>query len=298
MRKSVIVKISIFLLISLQSCKEKSPAVPELISMPEVNYMYEAKDNDTNKKITIFINAYYISNEITNRQYREFTDWAKNHPEETLFKSKEVIARSYPESGKKLVYNLPWPTKVSDLLPTLIDSIALYKIDKRFKNYFTDSRFDDYPVVGVSRNAAEYYCRWLNLVQIETKTNRVKVKGQLLPAKVTTATNSIGTYRLPSELEWQDVSNHQYKRRFQNDYSLHRVTEGVSNVRSIYHINDNVSEWVISESDTLALSRGRNWFEKEIAIEQYWLHPDSSNGYTGFRIAVTYEPESNKKQNK
>ena len=57
-------------------------------------------------------------------------------------------------------------------------------------------------------------------------------------------------------------------------------------------------EWVISENDTLALSRGGNWFEKEIAIDQYWLHPDSSNGYTGFRIAVTYEPESNKKQKK
>jgi hypothetical protein len=296
MKKTVFVKITISLLIALQSCREESLIIPELISMPEVNYMYEAKDNDTNKKITIFINAYSISNEITNRQYREFTDWAKNNPEETLYKSKEVIARSYPESGKKLVYNLPWPTKVSDLIPTLIDSNALYKIDKRFKDYFTDSRFDEFPVVGVSRNAAEYYCRWLNLVQIETKTKRLKVKGRLFPAKVTTATNSTGTYRLPSELEWQNVSNHQYKRRFQNDYSLHRVTEGASNVRRIFHIHDNVSEWVISENDTLGLSRGGNWIEKDIAIDQYRLHPDSSNGYTGFRIVMTYEPEYNEKK--
>lgn len=256
--------------------------------------MYEAKTNDTTKKITVFINSFYVSNEITNRQYREFTDWAKNHPEETLIKTKEIVTKKYAESGKKLVYTVPWPAKVSDLLPTLIDSNAIYKLDKRLKNYFTDPKFDDYPVVGVSRDASEYYCIWLRQVQAEYKTERVKVKGQSV--KITTTANSVLDYRLPSELEWQHVSNHQYKKRFKNDYRLHRVTQGMTNWEGIFHINDNVSEWVTSEKDTLALSRGGNWCEKEIALDQYWLHPDSSNGYTGFRISATHEPEPYKKE--
>jgi formylglycine-generating enzyme required for sulfatase activity len=296
MKKLIQLSIVVWLLCQFSACKEKSTIIPEFTSIPEVNYLYESKTHDSIKKMSVFINSFYISNEITNRQYREFTDWAKNHPEETLSKVKEIVVRKYSESGKKLVYNLPWSAKVSDLLPNLIDSNAIYKLDKRLKNYFTDPRFDDYPVVGVSKNAAEYYCIWLRRVEAEYKTERVKVKGEKV--KIVTSSNTVLDYRLPSELEWQHVSNHQNKRKLGNDYKLNRVTDGASNWEGVFHINDNVSEWVTSERDTLALGMGENWFQKGIALDQFWLHPDSSNGYTGFRIAATHNPETKKNENK
>jgi formylglycine-generating enzyme required for sulfatase activity len=58
----------------------------------------------------------------------------------------------------------------------------------------------------------------------------------------------------------------------------------------ISHINDNVSEWVISPDDTLAISRGGSWKTKNDISERQIIDPDSSNGYTGFRIARTYTP--------
>lgn len=294
MKKLIHLSIVIWFLFLVPACKEKSAVIPEMISVPEVNYLYEAKTNDSTRKMAVFINSFSISNEITNRQYREFTDWAKEHPEETLIKVKEIVVRRYPESGKKLVYNLPVSSRVSGLLPALIDSDAIYKLDKRLMNYFTDPKFDDYPVVGVSRNAAEYYCVWLRQVQTEYKTERSKVNGQR--GTITTSANTVPDYRLPSEVEWQHVSNHLNKEKSANDFSLSRVTDGATNWEGIFHTNDNVSEWVTSERDTLALGIGGNWFQKDIALEQFWFHPDSCNGYTGFRIAATRKPEPGKKE--
>jgi hypothetical protein len=67
----------------------------------------------------------------------------------------------------------------------------------------------DYPVVGVSKNAAEYYCAWLLALERQTIVMR---KGQMGPdgkkiqEKITITTGQgYGYYRIPLALEWDYV---------------------------------------------------------------------------------------------
>lgn len=266
-----------------------------MISLPQFEYVEHITKNDSTKNVNISLDAFYISNEITNKQYREFTDWAKENPDEILTKPKEIIIKKNPEPGKTKVWTVPSWTTMADLLPSLIDSNAMYIVDKRYINYFTDEKYNDYPVVGVSRNAAEYYCVWL--IGLERKTIVLR-KGQTAPngmkvsEKVTIATSpSYGYYRIPLELEWEYVSKQPYKKKYKEDHQLHAVTEGNVNRWGIFHLHDNVSEWVTAQNDTMSISRGRNFMSEANSSERLRMNPDSSSGLIGFRIARTFKPE-------
>jgi len=294
MKKSATNNSLIFLIILLQACREKKPEPPGMISVPQFEFISKSTINDSTKNINLSLDAFYISNEITNKEYREFTDWAKNNPDETLVKSREVIIKKNPEPGKTRVWTIPYWEKMSVLLPSLIDSNAMYRVDKRFRNYFTDEKYNDYPVVGVSRNAAEYYCSWL--INLETKSIVLR-KGQTSPNgmrvkdKMYIMTSpSYGYYRIPLEMEWDYVAKQPYKRVPVNDHKLHKVNEGNPNRWGILHLHDNVSEWVNNPDDTLAIFRGDNWLTNG-KYSYIHLDPDSSKGYIGFRIARTYKPE-------
>lgn len=162
----------------VSSCKEKTNQPPPMISLPQFEYVAQITKNDSTQNVNISLDAFYISNEITNKEYREFTDWVKENPDEILAKPKEIIIKKNPEPGNTKVWTVPNWITMSDLLPSLIDSNAMYKIDKQYKNYFTDEKYNDYPVVGVSRNAAEYYCVWL--IGLERQTIVLR-KGQTTP---------------------------------------------------------------------------------------------------------------------
>ena len=302
MKKSLTIKSLICLMILINACNEKKPQPPGMISVPQFEFVSKSTIKDSTKNVNMSLDAFYISNEITNKEYREFTDWVKNNPEEILVKPKEIIVKKNPEPGKTRVWTIPYLVKMSDLLPTLIDSNAMYRIDNRFKNYFTDKKYDDYPVVGVSKNAADYYCAWL--VNLESKTIVLR-KGQISPngmrvkEKYTLMTSpSYGYYRIPLLMEWEYVEKQPYRRVFVNDHILHKVGEGSSNRWGISHLHDNVSEWVTDPSDSLAVFIGDNWLNNSKSQYSSHMHPDSNRGYIGFRIARTYKPEEINKPNK
>jgi formylglycine-generating enzyme required for sulfatase activity len=287
---------SLFILLYLiTACKEKTNQPPNMISMPQFEFVSQITKNNSSRNVNISLDAFYISNEITNKEYREFTDWAKENPEEILGKPRKIIVKKNPEPGRTKVWTVPYLINMSDLLPSLIDSNAMYKVDKRYKDYFTDKKYDDFPVVGVSRNAAEFYCVWLVALERETIVLR---KGQIGPDGIKVKEKSVmmsspgyGYYRIPIELEWEYVARQPYKRKYNNDHQLHKVTEGNTNRWGISHLNDNVSEWVSSPDDTLSISRGRNWRSGDNSSDRLRIHPDSSSGLIGFRIARTYKPE-------
>jgi formylglycine-generating enzyme required for sulfatase activity len=303
MKKLLAIKSLLFLLIMLQACREKTPQPPDMISVPQFEFISKSTINDSTRNINISLDAFYISNEITNKQYREFTDWAKDHPDEIHAKTKEIIIKKNPEPGKTKVWTVPYLLTMKDLLPRLIDSNAMYKVNNRFKNYFTDEKYNDYPVVGVSRNAAEYYCTWL--VNLEKKTIVLR-KGQTCPngmcvndKMVITTSPSYGYYRIPLEMEWEYVAKQPYEKGQVNDHMLHKVSEGKSNRWGVLHLHDNVSEWVTDQNDSLAICKGNNWKTEDKSSYILRLYADSSSGYIGFRIARTYKPEEiNIKQKK
>ena len=301
MKKPLIIKCLVFLIFLIQTCKEKTELKPSMISVPQFEFISKTTINDSTSNINMSLDAFYISNEITNKEYREFTDWVRDNPDEIFFLPKEIIVKKNPEPGKTKVWSFPQLFSVPDILPNLIDSDAMYKIDHRFKNYFTDEKYDNYPVVGVSRNAAEFYCEWLILLERKVIVLR---KGQTAPngmrvkeKGIITISPSYGYYRIPFEMEWNYIEKQPYKRAPANDHKIHKVNAGNPNRWGIFHLHDNVSEWVTIPDDTLAVYRGDNWLTKEKFPSLLRMHPDSSKGYIGFRIARTFKPEeiNNKK---
>jgi hypothetical protein len=296
MKKPVKITISIVLIIFSQACKEeKKPQPPGMISVPQFEFISQSTVNDSTSNINMSLDAFYISNEITNREYREFTDWVKNNPDRTLSRSINVIVDTNEQKGKTRVWTVPYFIEMSDLLPSLIDSDAIYRVDSRYKDYFTDSKYDDYPVVGVSRNAAEYYCRWLEMLDIETSVVTLKLEGpdgKKLKEKVTMNKGPSNLdYRIPLEMEWEYVARQPYRRIPVNNGKLKKVSEGNSNRWGILHLHDNVSEWVTGTEDLYAVYKGNNWLNGRGDSYLMHLHPDSGKGYIGFRVARTYEPE-------
>ena len=282
--KNSLTLILVFLVLILLGCKHEKTQPIEMIAVPSLELLSDKSvGKDSSQKIQISLESFYISNEIMNKEYREFTDWVKNNPDQMLARSKEIKG-SQNEFGKTRVWPMLVFIGMAELLPKVIDSSALYKLDKRYKNYFIDKKYDDYPVVGVSRNNAEYFCFWKTNFENVTKVKgHGKSKGYLIYGPET-------HFRLPLEIEWEYIAKKPPKRRQSNDNLIRKVYEGNLNKWGISHINDNVSEWVISPDDTLAISRGGSWKTKNDISERQIIDPDSSNGYTGFRIARTYTP--------
>ena len=277
----------------LPACGNEKTQPIKMVAVPKLEFISDRSfGKDSLEKIPISLESFYISNEITNKEYREFTDWVKNNPERILSKTKEIIG-SKNEFGKTKVWTIPVFITMTDLLPNVIDSSALYKLDKNYKNYFTDLKYDDYPVVGVSRTNAAYFCDWkTNFELVTEKVGQGKSKFYITTGPKT-------KFRLPLEIEWEYVAKQPLKSKLSSDHSIKKVYEGSTNKWGISHLIDNVSEWVISPDDTLAIYRGGSWRTNSNINDRQWMHPDSSNGHTGFRIVRTYTPiEINKKPDK
>jgi formylglycine-generating enzyme required for sulfatase activity len=283
----------VFLAFLLPCCKNEKTQPIEMVAVPSLELLSDKSiGKDSSQMVQISLESFYISNEITNKEYREFTDWVKNNPDQVLARSKELVG-SKNEFGKTRVWTVPVLIGMVELLPKVIDSSALYKLDRRYKNYFTDEKYDDYPVVGVSRNNAEYFCCWKTNFEIVWKTvGHGKTKMYIGRGPET-------HFRLPQEIEWEYVSKQPLKRKLSNDQSLQQVFDGNINKWGLSHFYDNVSEWVASTEDSSAISRGGSWRTKSNISDRQIMDPDSCNGYTGFRIVRTYKPiEINKRPDK
>jgi formylglycine-generating enzyme required for sulfatase activity len=281
-----------FLAFLLQSCKNEKTQPIEMVAVPSLELLSDKSvGTDSSQKIKISLESFYISNEITNKEYREFTDWVKNNPDQILARTKEIKG-SKNEFGKTRIWTIPIFIGMEELLPKVIDSSALYKLDKKYKNYFTDEKYNDYPVVGVSRNSAEYFCYWkTNFENVTEKVGHGKSKVYIMRGPET-------KFRLPVEIEWEYVAKQPLKHKLSNDKSLRQVFEGNINKWGLSHMYDNVAEWVVAPDDSSAISRGVSWRTIGNISARQIINPDSSNGFTGFRIVRTYKPiEINKRPN-
>jgi formylglycine-generating enzyme required for sulfatase activity len=291
--KNMVTLVLVLLYFLIPGCKHEKTRPIEMVAVPSLELLSDKSvGKDSSQKIRVSLESFYISNEITNKEYREFTDWVKNNPEQILSRTKEIKGAKN-EFGKTRVWTVPVLIGMADLLPKVIDSSALYKLDKRYKNYFTDEKYDDYPVVGVSKNNAEYFCCWkTNFEFVWKKVGHGK-------SKIYIGRGPETQFRLPQEIEWEYVAKQPLKRRLSNDPSLQQVFDGNINKWGLSHLYDNVSEWVAATEDSSAISRGGSWRTKSNISDRQIIDPDSSNGYTGFRIVRTYEPVGiNKRQEK
>ena len=242
-------------------------------SFVEDNYI---KGNDTIKNATLTVDAFLMSNEITNREYREFTGWVKSNPDKEL---RVMIYRRRPVTDSKghtndTIISVMLPVKAAELLPDLIDSGCLGRVDKKFVNYFSTNKFNDYPVVGVSYTMATMYCVW----KTQTENEKALAEGR----------SESFAYRLPFETEWAYASS-------QDGVSAHlktalmKVNKGRPGELGVYHLADNVSEWVApSGNNREGIVMGGSWNEGPDLYRRKLKDPEKGDAFTGFRIVQSY----------
>ncbi|MDG2341546.1 MAG: SUMF1/EgtB/PvdO family nonheme iron enzyme [Cytophagales bacterium] len=143
-------------------------------------YMGQADENiqsdqsNSNRQVTI--SAFYMDDtEITNDEYRQFIQFIEENPDyelsEGMTLDKDVPGSVYPDTTV-------W---TSDFTHHYGDPLLAY--------YWDHPAFDEYPVVGVSWEAASEFARWRTKLLNDYR----KEEGQL----------PFPSFRLPTEAEWE-----------------------------------------------------------------------------------------------
>ncbi len=231
--------------------------------IPPGNYTF--KDGETEK--TLSINGFWMSNEITNREFREFTDDLKAHPDSSFawydFNNKT-------EDGSYVIKKILY----SDILNDIIDN-SVWKNVAGFENYFTEKYFNDYPVTGVSYNSAKYYCWWKSKKENYGKKHDFLVE-----------------YRLPVETEWKYAAsggktNESYT--YLSSGKPEPVKKGTKNPFGLTHFSGNVSEFVLSGNpEDEVIIKGGSWKEELAFNSIKTVNKGFRDNATGFRIVRTF----------
>ncbi|MCJ7447145.1 MAG: formylglycine-generating enzyme family protein [Bacteroidales bacterium] len=283
MKKSISTVISLTIMISLYSQTKSSETQPKgMVFIPQGAFEMNIIKNSETKLTHVTVDAFWMSNEITNREFKEFIDWAKNNPDKELTQLKPIIrAIMDPKTGntKDTILVELIPIEVSSFSGDIIDPLALEKVNKDYKNYFTDSKYNDYPVVGVSFKIAEYYCLWKTMME----NDQLKEKG--FP--------KVHAYRIPLETEWEYVARQPLADKSKSGLTqtIQKVDDGKINDWGLYHFNDNVSEWITPGRGETGVYRGGSW-KSEINIkERQSCNPNVRESYIGFRVVRSYRAE-------
>jgi formylglycine-generating enzyme required for sulfatase activity len=281
MKKAILSVFSLLFMIYLDAQNTNPEPKPEGMEfVPAGSFKMKMTWAPEPKIVNVSVEAFWMSNEITNAEYRRFVDWAKNNPDKKLYQTKfsqETVSDPKKGTMKDTVIVKIIPVEVSGLIPEMIDPSAMEKVNKDFKDYFTDKKYNDYPVVGVSFKLAEYYCIWKTMME----NQRMKTEG--LP--------NIHAYRLPMEAEWEYVAQQPYDNisTKKDNKLIQKVNEGNKNNWGLSHLDDNVSEWVVtSPKEKVWIVRGGSWKTNSNIIDRHVVEPDCKEGYIGFRIVRSY----------
>jgi formylglycine-generating enzyme required for sulfatase activity len=277
MKKAITTLLSGIIMISLYSQNKTSDLQPKgMVFVPQGSFEMKTTKNSETKASKVSVDAFWMSNEITNAEYREYVDWAKNNPDKKLYQEKyHVAVVSGPKKGsmRDTMIIDRVDIKVSTFNLDMIDPLSLEKVNKDYTDYFTNKKFNDYPVVGVSFKMAEYFCLWKTMLENE----QMKEKGL----------SKVQSYRIPFETEWEYVAQQPIKKGVKNGL-VQKVNDGNTNEWGLFHLDNNVSEWVTSKQIEAGIVRGGSWKSENSISERQLINPDSKEPYIGFRIVRSY----------
>lgn len=81
MKKLITTIVSLFFIISLNAQIQPSVSKPEgMVFVPQGSFQMKINRNSETKVTNVSVDAFWMSNEITNAEFREFVDWTKKIP--------------------------------------------------------------------------------------------------------------------------------------------------------------------------------------------------------------------------
>jgi formylglycine-generating enzyme required for sulfatase activity len=275
---------SIGLLLS-QMIYSQEVAPTGMVFCPQGSFKTSRFVNGDSTTVTITVDPFWMSNEVTNREYREFYNSIKSTPNDTIFwiDFKQLAIDKSKGLTKKISGYLKSAVH-SEILKSLIDITVWNTSIKKenYKNYFSSPEFNDYPVLGVPYEGARLYCVW------RTDIEKNKNKNQGIPL--------ILDYRLPIEAEWEYAAIRTIQMDSGgNETKLHSSYAGKLNEYGLYNMGNNVSEWTASAEkvgeDIFQVVRGGSWFTEWSIKNRELIKPEKSTNYIGFRIVRSYLKE-------
>lgn len=277
-----LIGLSLFLNLFAQSNIGTESQPKGMSFVPQGSFNMRAIENKDTLNFLVSVNAFWMSNEITNSEYKEYVNFIKQHPDslmcwvdlENADKDKDI---SKTKGGMQHIKCL----KYSEIISDIIDVSKL-----PYHDYFTNKKYDNYPVVGISQRHASFYCMW------KTQMENTGLRNLGKPF--------VHDYRLPSEAEWAYVASKTTigKKAEVNDKKLVNPSiSGNPNDWGLYNLAGNVSEWTISckqnkrsKTDTITINRdlkivrGGSWKSSSNLDERKVLDQNAKEDYLGFRI--------------
>jgi hypothetical protein len=131
---------------------------------------------DSVRKVTF--NSFWISNQITNSEFREFWNYALNNPQDELIWAEMSLSKGEKPSSQTVIQKIKYSELVKD---------ALIETNWPIADYFVSQEFNSSPVIGVSENLAKYFCIWKTSMVYESLDEKERESGY--------------TYYVPSSLQ-------------------------------------------------------------------------------------------------
>jgi formylglycine-generating enzyme required for sulfatase activity len=249
--------------------------------------MTTVENKDTIHRI-ISVQSFYMSDEITNKQYREFVNFILDHPGDSLcYIDYERVAKDKADNNKFDHNKYLICARNAEISKHIMDTSVwgnMFTDDKpmqeKYRHYFTDKAFDDYPVVGVSYKNALLYCIWKTKLENE----KMRKKGEPF----------INDYRLPTEWEWIYAASQGRNDKVKNDGKICPVNKMKEGTYGLHNLSGNVSEWTSTPASTndpdLRIIRGGSWRSGQNISPDERKTMDQGTGtcYIGFRIIRTF----------
>jgi formylglycine-generating enzyme required for sulfatase activity len=267
LRIFTLVLFSSILLIAASSKKGPVKAPKNFVYIPEGVTYY----NNNQFKVDGF---YMYKYEISNAEYKYFLEQIKDYDDAEI----QRIIQVENESWKK----------------------ALNKPDAFINHYFSDKKYNKYPVVNIHKRAADIYCKWFTKVYNEKhKTNytfTLPTKLQFIRAAKGDEYNNVyawGNNEAKDE-KGRLLGNFLYESTTFDENS-ESVTAPVKSYQKnqfgLYNMSGNVAEWIKDED--IAMGGSWNCLANHAKAESFFNN-GTAHPKVGFRMVMTINEESKK----
>lgn len=189
-----------------------------LLALLTMGFVFRKKTFIPPGTVKILDRIYFDEAEITNNYWREYLSWIKLH---------------YGDTSNEYYKNLP-DTSVWKDANVIID-------ESYFNNYFSNSAYRNYPVVGITYQQAVDYCKWRTGVVREIFKNQSPNK--YFPQEF--------IYRLPTKQEWETVAQAGYSQKTLKDFEKKKY-KGLPRYNATRAKNKSTSSTTHKNNDILA----------------------------------------------